>query len=266
MDAIFDLHVHTREGSLDSDLAPEHLVEAAQRLGLKGVLLAEHDGWQRHRFQAFAAQYDLVLVHALEIYTDMGHIITLGLDGYRPGIRRLAELRRVVEEVGGFMILAHPFRFFFGPHGRVTRNALFADPATLPQTAADALAHPAFALVDEMEVVNGGNMDEQENRFAQEVAARWGRPGTGGSDAHSLQGIARGATLFHGDIRHERDLLDALRAGAYTPLEGFNKGQVTFYGVPPVTVVTEDGVTTSSRILAVHRSEEHTGSAREGCP
>lgn len=255
MDSIFDLHVHTREGSMDSDLAPEQLVEEAHRLGLKGVLLAEHDGWPRHRFQEFAEKQDLIMVNALEVYTDMGHVITLGLDGYRPGMRSIRDLRRIVEEVGGFMILAHPFRFFFGPHGDLTKNMLFEDPTTLPQSASEALAHPAFGLVDEIEVVNAGNAEE-DNRFALEVAALQGRPGTGGSDCHSIHGIARGATLFHGEIRHERDLMDALRAGAYTPLEGFNIGRITYYGVPPVTIVTEDNLSTSSRIIAVYRAEE----------
>jgi predicted metal-dependent phosphoesterase TrpH len=232
VDSIFDLHVHTREGSMDSDLPPETLVEEAHRLGLRGALLAEHDGWQGRRFELFAREHDLVLVHALEVYTDAGHVIALGLNGYRPGMRSVAELRRIIDEVGGFMILAHPFRFLAGPHGRVTRNQLFEDPQKLPQNAEEALAHPVFQLVHELEVVNAGTA-EGENRFAQEVAAVWGKPGTGGSDAHSIAGIARGATLFHGDIRHERDLLDALRAGAYTPIEGFNKGQMNFYGTPP---------------------------------
>src|SRR5437899_168149 len=65
------------------------------------------------------------------------------------------------------------------------------------------------------------------------VALLLGTRGTGGSDAHSVQGIARGSTLFHGEIRNERDLLEALRAGAYTPIEGYNKGRISPYGELP---------------------------------
>jgi predicted metal-dependent phosphoesterase TrpH len=202
---------------------------------LTGVVLAEHDGWQRHRFDAWAKQHDVVLIHALEVYTDMGHVITFGLDGYRPGMRDVAQLRKIVEDVGGYMILAHPFRFYFGPHGTVSRNVLFSDPAALPKSAAEAAEHPVFKLVDGVEVVNGSNMDAEENRFAQEVVAHLKTTGTGGSDAHSLHGLARGSTLFHGEIRNERDLIEALRAGACTPLEGYNKGSVSFYGEPPAT-------------------------------
>ncbi|MSQ14686.1 MAG: hypothetical protein EXR50_02340 [Dehalococcoidia bacterium] len=240
MDSIFDLHVHTLMGSRDSDLSPEQLVVEASRLVLKGVLLAEHDGWPANDFNKFSEQHELVMVNALEVYTDMGHVITLGMKRYYPGVRDIRELRRVVDEVGGFMILAHPFRFLSGPHGQFTRNQLFVDPALVPKTAYEALSHPVFELVDAIEVVNAGT-DEIDNQFALEVTKLWGRPGTGGSDAHSTHGIARGATLFHGEVRNERDLLDALRAGAYTALEGYNKGQVIFYGEPPDWISPTDG-------------------------
>lgn len=235
MDSIFDLHVHTREGSADSELAPEVLVEEIRRLGLKGAVLAEHTGWQQHKFDAFARQYDVVLIHALEVATDMGHVIALGLGSYRPGMGDIRRLRTIVDHAGGFMVLAHPFRFFFGPRW-VSPNLLFPDRTAMPATAAEAAAHPVFELVDAVEVVNGSYMDQAENRFAQEVAAHLGHPGTGGSDAHSHHGIARGATLFHGDIRSERDLLAALRARACTPLEGYNTQRVSFYGELPASV------------------------------
>ena len=96
VNSIFDLHVHTSEGSIDSALSPGDLVKEAHRIGLSGAVLSEHDGWQGNRFREFVgAQGDngLVLIHAIEVYTDMGHIITFGLDGYRPGIRYIQELR-----------------------------------------------------------------------------------------------------------------------------------------------------------------------------
>ena len=95
------------------------------------------------------------------------------------------------------------------------------------------MKHPIFGLVDEIEVVNGAN-SESENRFAQQVAGLLCKKGTGGSDAHSMQGIAKGATMFDGDIRGQEDMLEALRAGAFTPIEGFNSGRISYYGNPGV--------------------------------
>ena len=237
MNSIFDLHVHTMMGSPDSALTPEELVEEAKRLGLTGVMVAEHNGWPRHDFDRFAAsQHDIVLVRALEVYTPMGHIISLGLEnhvtGPSGGIETIKFLRKTVEKLGGYMILAHPFRFLFDPAGIHTQNMLFEDPATVPQTAEEGAIHPIFDLVDELEVVNGGNI-EIENRFAQEVTRVLGRWGTGGSDAHSTQGMGKGATVFRGHIRNTKDLLEALREGDFTPVEGFHVGRAVSYGRSP---------------------------------
>ena len=233
MNSIFDLHVHTMMGSPDSALTPEELVEEAKRLGLTGVMVAEHNGWPRHDFDLFASRQDIVLVRALEVYTPMGHIISLGLDshvtGPSGGIETIKFLRNAVVKLGGYMILAHPFRFLFDPAGVHTQNMLFEDPATVPRTAEEGAIHPIFELVDELEVVNGGNI-EIENRFAQEVTRVLGRWGTGGSDAHSTQGMGKGATVFRGEIRNAKDLLEALREGDFTPVEGFHVGRAVSYG------------------------------------
>jgi predicted metal-dependent phosphoesterase TrpH len=215
--------VHTLEGSQDSSLRVEHLVEDVAARGIGGAILAEHDGWRYRSFSAFAAGLDTLLVHAREIYTDMGHVIAVGLTSYEPGVQHLPTLRRIADKQGAFLILAHPFRFLFDPHGIFTRNMLFPDPSRLPVDPEEALAHAAFDLVHEIEAVNGANND-RENRFAAEAARIRGTPGTAGSDAHSHHGLARGATLIHGDVRNEHDLLEALRAGTYAPLERNREG------------------------------------------
>ena len=234
MATVLDLHVHTNRGSADSSLTPEDLVAEANRLGLTGVMITEHTGWDRPDFEAFARQQDLVLLLALEAYTPLGHIITIGLDkyvtGYSGGIDTIRTLRREVDKVGGFMILAHPFRFLFDNHGGAyTQNILYERVDQVPATPEEAVNHPIFELVDEVEVVNGGN-NEAENRFAQGVAQVLGKWGTGGSDAHSVNGLGKGATVFNGDIRNQRDLLDALRAGDFFPVEGYHLGNPVDYG------------------------------------
>ena len=234
MSSVFDLHVHTNQGSPDSSLTPQEMVVEGSRVGLTGIMVTEHVGWPRPDFEAFARDQDMVLVRALENYSPLGHIITLGLPehvtGFTGGIETVRKLRQEVDRVGGFMILAHPFRYLFDLPGVYSQNILFEDVATTPSTPEEAATHPVFALVDEIEVVNGAN-SEVENRFAQEVAHVLGRKGTGGSDAHSVNGLAKGCTVFPGDIRHERDLLDALRAGDFVPQEGFHLGSPQEYGL-----------------------------------
>ena len=93
--------------------------------------MTEHMGWPRPEFNAFASQQTLPLILALEAYTPLGHIITLGLDhcvrGYSGGLDTIKPLRKEVDRVGGFMILAHPFRHLFENRGNYTQNILFED-------------------------------------------------------------------------------------------------------------------------------------------
>ena len=225
MARVFDLHVHTTRGSSDSNLSPEEMVLEAERLGLKGLCITEHSGpWDRHEFDAFASRHDLVLVRAMEADTDMGHMLAFGLDRYLPGMERAEVLRREADQVGGFVVTAHPFR---GLHNArpAARPLIYKDGSPLPTTVEDAATHPVFKLVDAVEVANGGTVDE-ENRFAVEVAAHLGFECTGGSDAHSVNGLGRYVTVFPDEIRSEAEFLKALRGGHFYPATGLANGRL----------------------------------------
>jgi predicted metal-dependent phosphoesterase TrpH len=231
MPSFFDLHVHTTKGSGDSSLTPEELVSEAVRVGLTGVTLTEHGGWSDLRqFREFARSQKIVLVHAREFETEYGHILTYGLDESPPGAMEARALRRAADRVGGYMVVAHPFRNLFN-RPPYNQNLLFRDPSRRPRTPQEALDHPLFDLLDDVEALNGGNTEE-ENRFALEVARWREKPGTGGSDAHSTHGLGRGATMFPDELRSEAEFLEALRAGVYTPVEGLNRGDPRPFVLP----------------------------------
>ena len=77
--------------------------------------------------------------------------------------------------------------------------------------------------VDAVEVANGGTV-ESENRFALKVAQQLGRYKTGGSDAHSVNGLGRCVTVFQDQICSEKAFIEALKLGRYYPALGL-KGQ-----------------------------------------
>ena len=225
MATLFDLHVHTTKGSSDSNLSPEEMVLEAKRLGLPGICITEHNApWDRHQFQAFARQHDLLLIRGVEVDTDMGHVLVFGLDSYLPGISKIEELRRVVKEAGGFMVSAHPFRGLLSP-GPVTRSLLYTNGRPVPTTVEEASEHPVFDMVDAVEVANGGTVD-QENAFAWRVAQHSHFKGTGGSDAHSLHGLGRCVTVFEQEIRSEQEFLEALKGGRFYAAQGLRAKQL----------------------------------------
>ena len=225
MATLFDLHVHTTRGSSDSNLRPEELVQEAVRLGLQGVCLTEHGGpWDRHEFHRFTTGAPVVLVRAMEVETDMGHVLVFGMGGLRQGMLNIQTLRRIVLEEDGFMVAAHPFRGLL-TRPMVGRPLLYRNGGPLPRTPWEAAAHPLFELVDAIEVANGATSDE-ENRFALEVAHYLGLPVTGGSDAHSHHGLGRCVTVFQDPVRSEEEFLAALRARRYAPAYRTPDGQV----------------------------------------
>ncbi len=214
---LFDMHVHTTKGSSDSNLSPEEMVLEAERLGFFGLCITEHSGpWDQHEFQAFASKHSLVLIRAMEVETDMGHILAFGLGSYLPGMFRARELRRAVDDAGGFIVSAHPFRGLYDSRPS-TRPLLYKDmPDDLPTTVDEAAHHAVFGLVDAVEVANGATSD-RENRFAVETARHMGLKVTGGSDAHSLHGLGKCITVFQGDIATEEQFMNALRVGSFYP-------------------------------------------------
>jgi hypothetical protein len=224
-DTIVDMHLHTVKGGSDSSLTPEQLIEEARRIGLGGVNISEHDRlWDARELGRFRRESGLFVSGGMEVSTDLGHIIVIGLDRYLPGIRKAAELRRVVSEAGGFMFVAHPFRNFFDSfHFRRDSD----QPASL--TPDEAARLPVFELVDELEVANGG-CTTGENHFALQVARILGKRGIGSSDAHSTHGLGCFSTVFQRPLADEGDLIGELKAGRYYPAEGLLRGSITPFG------------------------------------
>ncbi len=219
---IVDMHIHTTNGASDSQLRPEEMAAIARRIGLTGVNVTEHDRvWDRYTVEAFRREHPyLFLSPGMEVSTDMGHIVVVGLKEYIGGIRRCAELRRVVDSVGGFMIVAHPFRHFFDP---VTFTRRGEQP---PELTPENLARlPVFEYVHGIEVLNGANT-MRENYLALQVAKLLGKPGTGGSDAHSTSGVGYYCTIFEKPLRSVEEMLEELHAGRVRPAMGLPEGRL----------------------------------------
>ena len=221
----FDLHVHTVKGSTDSGLLPEQLIAESKRIELNGVFLSEHGGgWTPAQVETEFGETDLTVATGLEVNTDMGHIIVIGLDSYVSGIHKLKVLREKIDEVGGILIAAHPLRNFFNrPPYNV--NLLFGGWKVPPETPEQAAEHELFSLVDCIEVTNGAN-SEKENAFNLEIANYLNIPSTGGSDSHSIQGIGRSFTIFENDIPDRETLIAEIKAKRFYPAEGLNIGKV----------------------------------------
>jgi len=203
---LIDLHTHTHPLSHDSSLTPDNLIDAAKAARLDGVCLTEHDFfWDPADAEALGRKHNFLVIRGVEVNTECGHILVFGLERFVYGMHRFATLASMVDEAGGAMVAAHPYR----------RQLPFElrDSGDWSEPLERAAANPAYAAVHAIETLNGRGTP-RDNNFAAEVAALAGLPTTAGSDAHQRSDVGVCATEFHTQITELGDLIDALRKGS----------------------------------------------------
>lgn len=222
---IIDMHMHTLLGAYDSGLKPERLALEAKSVGLTGVNITEHDRlWDRHVLSRFRQEHEPLFVsNGIEVSTELGHIIAVGLPAYVSGIHRAAELRKAADEVGAYLIAAHPFRHWYDPVHFMRQGKKPVD--MVPEVLARL---PIFELVDAIEVLNGCNTP-RENVIALQVANYLGKPGTAGSDCHSAQGIGYYCTVFERQVETPEAMLAEMHAGRFLPAHDLPSGKLTIF-------------------------------------
>jgi predicted metal-dependent phosphoesterase TrpH len=189
--ARLDLHVHS-DRSPDSRLTLDTIVALVQRAGLGGFALTDHNTVAGHpALREIAVRHpELLVVPGVEISTDVGHLLALGVRSAPPAHRSLEATIGWVRDHGGEPVLAHPYRW---THGVGARAAGVAD-------------------VGAIESVNGQS-SPRANRAADDLARRRGIGRTGGSDAHTAEGVGRAFTIVDGNPATADDLLEAIRRG-----------------------------------------------------
>lgn len=200
----FDMHCHTREGSLDGKVPVEEFVQTLIDKGFDGMLVSDHNSYNGYRAWKKNVNTkwfrNFVVLKGIEYDTiDAGHILVIMPEGVK---LRILELRGlpvhflidIVHRHGGILGPAHPCgeKYLSITNTRKHRNQL--------------------AVMDKFDFLEGFNACEspESNARAMEIAAEHGLPTFGGSDAHRLDCIGLGYTEFQGDISCESDLIRLL--------------------------------------------------------
>ena len=190
----FDLHVHTSISAC-SQLPLADIIDQAQKRGLSGVCITDHDTMEvRHHLQEGIQANGLCIIFGMEYATSDGDFLLFGpYEELQPGLPA-PDLLRHVEQTGGVAVAAHPFR-----HTRPTREYV--------------IDHGLCSIV---EAINGRN-HPHENDSVGNWHERYGVKQIGGSDAHSLEELGQVTTRFHQAIRSRADLIHALKNSQYSP-------------------------------------------------
>ncbi len=190
----FDLHIHTIYS--DGMIKPADVIKYAKVMGMDGVAITDHDTFDGSKKAAKAAKKEgVILVPGVEITTRFGDILALGikeaiygLDADLSGIKKIIHK---IHEKGGAAIIAHPFVGSW-PNGSLADHIKKLD-------------------FDAIEIFNSMTSDIfgiETNVKAMELAKKMKMPGTGGSDAHSLEMIGTAFT-----ISKTKDIVSAIKKG-----------------------------------------------------
>ncbi len=214
-----DLHVHTSYGSSCSYMEPDQLIESAKAAGLDGVCITEHNQfWSPEAVLRLRKKHNFLVISGAEVSTDCGEILVFGIYQSVVNVFEAKKLKSIVDQAGGVMVLAHPFR---SEHRTIQEHLQEEeDGSNNGFTNLEAVCErPVFSMINALEVYNGRS-GLSEADFAALVAERLNLGSTGGSDAHGSPAVGSCYTVFENNIKSERDLIEEIKGGR-------------FYGVDP---------------------------------
>src|SRR5881628_2738070 len=171
-----DLHIHTLDDPKDAvDYSAHQLLERAHSLGFGVLAITLHDAvFDRKEVYADAAAMGILLIPAAEMRLQGADVIVLNVASEEAAqLKNFDDLRRLRAQRGSsiFTIAPHPFYVFGGSIG----SRLLAE---IDCFDAIEFCHFHIGLFN-------------PNRRAKRVAARFGKPLIGTSDAHQLHAFGR---------------------------------------------------------------------------
>jgi predicted metal-dependent phosphoesterase TrpH len=190
-----DCHLHTALSG-DAVTTLDQLAERVEQEHLDVVFITDHNvtaGAVAAAERGIGAR----VIIGEEIRTRDGDVIGLFLAERIPYVLPLREVTGLIRAQGGLIYLPHPF-----DAGRSSLGGVAAELC-------------ASGWADVIEVFNAKIEDQQVNRKAADLAARFGLPGGAGSDAHDPEGIGA-AYLEMPDFDGPADFLAALPMATIT--------------------------------------------------
>lgn len=162
---LFELHCHSNHS--DGLPSVKEIAEFANNR-LEGIALTDHNTFKGYK-ELKKINKDLLIIPSAELSTDNGHLLIYGIEEIKFKLNGdIFDIIDRVKSAGGAAVIAHPLR----PLKQHVKNT------------------DVFRKVDAIEVLNGNSLP-QNNTRAMEIAKKYKKPRTAGSDAHRLKDIGR---------------------------------------------------------------------------
>lgn len=203
----FDMHCHTKEGSMDCKVPIEQYIEILKSNGFQGMLVSDHNSYNGYRhwkkYIRGKKHTDFVVLKGIEYDTiDAGHILVILPAGVKVPLMELRGLPvgiliDIVHRHGGILGPAHPCgeKFLSFTNTRKFRKAK--------------------SVMDSFDFVEAFNACETEesNAGARLLSNAYGKPGFGGSDSHKPECVGKAYTEIDAPISDETDFINYISSG-----------------------------------------------------
>lgn len=213
----FDMHCHTKEGSIDARVDIETYIKKLISEGFDGMLVTDHnsyDGYRKWKDMAQKLGEELekpfTVLKGIEYDTrDAGHMIAVLPDEIHCKLLEVRgmtvnELEKLVHNLGGILGPAHPYGTGF-----------FA----LMNTKFGKKNKDIVHKFDFIETFNACN-HTIANVKAKALASKYKKPGFAGSDAHFMSVVGSAFTEFEKEIKNNNDLIKLVKEKARTMADG----------------------------------------------
>lgn len=198
----FDLHCHTKEGSLDAKTDVRTYIMRLIALGYDGMLITDHNSYKGYETwkkikSTLSFTKPFIVLKGIEYDTiDAGHYIIVLPEHINLKILELRGLtldmlEKIVHSHGGILGPAHPYG---------------TGCVSLMNTKIGKKAPHMFHKFDFVEGYNGCEK-ALSNVLACKLARKYKKPVIAGSDAHRANIIGSAYTIFDQPIRNNQDLI-----------------------------------------------------------
>lgn len=203
----FDMHCHTKEGSIDGKINLADYIMLLKERGYQGMLISDHNSYKAYRYykkhKNESEFLDFTVLKGIEYDTiDAGHVLVIMPEHIKLPILELRGL-----PVSLLIEIVHFFGGILGPAHPCGEKYL-----SICNTRRYRKTPGILKSFDFIEVFNACETPSS-NAAAAELARRNSLQGFGGSDAHKTDCVGLAFTDLPDRIFNETDLINHIRAG-----------------------------------------------------